>query len=158
MFCVEMRTVRSCISIVKLLIFSTFSVYLRLSASGSVWQACLLQPTANEWRLVHIRGLSCSDPLDHGKKRSCKRSPVAVTKPRTSHSRIIVCILRLRQDRSCSILVGGKGGCREVTRTMSCPQESSQSFPFCTGSCAEIWGCFVLFGPEKPGPGLSCIL
>ncbi len=128
---------------------STFSVYLRLSASGSPWLACLLRPKADEWRLVHIRGLSCSDPLDHGKKRSCERSPVAVTKPRTSHSRIIACIPRLRQDRSCGILVGGKGGCGDVKHTTSCLQENSQSFPLHTGSGAEMWGC--LFALDQEG-------
>lgn len=36
------------------------------------WSACFLGPKAIEWRLVHIRGLSCSDPLDHGKKGAVK--------------------------------------------------------------------------------------
>lgn len=91
------------------IICSTSSVYVYLPASGSAWRACLLQPKADEWRLVLIGGLSYSDPLDHGKRGNCKRSPVAVTKPRTSHSRVITFIPRLRRDRSCGIHVGGKG-------------------------------------------------
>lgn len=71
-----------------------------------------LRPKADKWRLVHIGGLSCSQPLNHGRKRSSERSPVAVTKPRTSHSRIIVFIPRLRQNRSCTIHVGRMGGDR----------------------------------------------
>lgn len=94
-----------------------------------------LKPMNDDWGASGVLAAQTHSTMG---KRSCERSPVTVTKPRTSHSRIIACIPRLRQDRSCGVLVGGKRGCRDVKHTMSCLQESSQSFLFYTGSGAEM--------------------
>lgn len=92
---------------------------------------------ADEWQPLHCGGLSCSQPVDHGKKGAVKRSPVAVTKPRTSHSRIIAYIPRLRWDCSCCIIVAGGGGWKvAVMLIIRCLEGSSGLF--CTGSGGDV--------------------
>lgn len=70
---------------------------------------CLFAPAYSQWMETGPhQGTLLLRPTRPWEKRSCERSPVAVTKPRTSHGGIIVFIPRLSQDRSCRILVGGK--------------------------------------------------
>lgn len=124
-------------------VFPLFRVYLHLSASGLCVELIRfdLKPLKGDWSTSGV--LAAQTHSTMGKKRSCERSPVAATKPRTCRSRIIACIPRLRRDGSCGVPVWREAGSGDAKHTMSRSTPDLTEVPEAEcDSSSLVWVCY----------------